>query len=140
MNNCIFTGRLVADPELRQTPSNVSVCRFRIAVNRSYKEADGSTKADFIQVTSWRAQAEFVSKYFSKGSAIIVRGEMRNADYTDSNGVKHYAMECVADKIEFGESKSKQSGSSEPSANGENVIIGDLDDFEEILSGGDVPF
>ncbi len=135
MNSIIISGRLCADPELRQTPSNISVCRFRVAVNRSYKEADGSTKADFISCTAWRQQAEFISKYFSKGSFIVVRGEMRNADYTDANGVKHYAMELYTDKIEFGGGKSEN----KPQEQSAGVQM-DMSGFEEILSDGDVPF
>lgn len=134
MNECIFKGRMVSDPELRQTPSNISVCRFSIAVNRDYKEADGSTKADFIRCTAWRQGAEFISKYFSKGQEILVRGSMRNADYTDTSGVKHYAMDLTVDKAEFCGSKSNNSSQQNSS---ENVNIGD---FEEILSDGDVPF
>lgn len=137
MNECIFKGRMVSDPELRQTPSSISVCRFSIAVNRDYKEADGSTKADFIRCTAWRQGAEFISKYFSKGREILVRGSMRNADYTDANGIKHYAMDLTVDKAEFCGSKSNN-GSQQNSS--ENINIGDLGGFEEILSDGDVPF
>lgn len=142
MNKCIFTGRLCADPELRQTPSNVSVCRFRIAVNRQYANARGERKADFISCTAWRNTAEFVSKYFQKGSAIIVEGSLQNADYTDANGTKHYAMDVNVSNVEFGESKkSENSGNANPQVNSSgNVNIGDLGDFEEILSDGDVPF
>ena len=137
MNLCIFKGRLVADPELRQTQSGIAVCRFRIAVNRSFKEADGSVKADFIGCTAWRQSAEFVSKYFKKGQEMIVRGELRNADYTDQNGTKHYAMDLTVDKAEFCGSKSDNTGGS--SAADPNPL-GDMGGFEEILSDGDVPF
>lgn len=143
MNKCIFIGRLCADPELRQTPSNISVCRFRIAVNRQYADANGERKADFISCTAWRNTAEFVSRYFQKGSAIVVEGSLQNADYTDSNGTKHYAMDVQVSSVEFGESKkSSGNGNSQPANNShsENVNIGDLGDFEEILSDGDVPF
>lgn len=139
MNSIIIKGRIVADPELRQTQSNISVCRFRVAVNRSFKEADGTTKADFFSCTAWRQQAEFISKYFKKGQEILVRGEMRNADYTDANGVKHYAMDLLVDKAEFCGSKSDNSGSSSATPNNSNPL-GDMSGFEEILSDGDVPF
>lgn len=134
-------GRLVADPELRQTPSNISVCRFRIAVDRGYTSNSGEKQADFIPVTAWRQQAEFVSKYFSKGKMIIVEGSLRNADYTDANGVKHYAMDVQADRVSFGETKSV-SATNEPVKQQptEPANIGDLSEFEEILSDGDVPF
>lgn len=160
-NKVILMGRLVADPELRQTPSNISVCRFRIAVDRGYTSNNGEKQADFISIVAWRQTAEFVSRYFSKGKMIIVEGALHNADYTDANGVKHYAMEVQADKVAFGESKSASANNGsayQPNGSGnfqqpsyqqsqpqsqpanESVQIGDLGDFEEILSDGDVPF
>lgn len=147
MNKCIFTGRLTADPELRQTPSNISVCRFRIAVNRPYSK-DKEQKADFITCTAWRNTAEFISRYFSKGSAIIVEGSLHNADYTDQSGVKHYGMNVQVSNVEFGESKkNSESGNFQQQAAPQqqtqqpaNNDIGSLGDFEEILSDGEVPF
>ena len=97
-------GRLCADPEFRQTQSNVAVCRFRIAINRP-KSKDGNQEADFINCVAWRSTAEFVSRYFSKGSMIIVEGQLRNNDYTDNNGVKHYSIEVLCDEVHFGEAK-----------------------------------
>lgn len=154
-NKVILMGRLVADPELRQTPNNISVCRFRIAVDRGFSSNSGERQADFISIVAWRQSAEFVSKFFSKGKMIIVEGSLRNADYTDANGVKHYAMEVQADRVAFGESKSasaqnasgnfqqpsyqNDAPAAKPQGN-ESVQIGDLGDFEEILSDGDVPF
>ncbi len=117
MNRIIISGRLVADPELRQTTSNISVCRFRVAVNRPFAK-DGETAADFFNVVAWRQSAEFVTKYFKKGSAIILEGSMRNADFTDSNGTKHYAMELVAEHVEFGESKAKSTANEEINLSG----------------------
>lgn len=107
INKVILMGRLCADPELRNTQSGIAVCRFRIAVNRQYSK-NSDQKADFINIVSWRQQAEFVSRYFRKGSMIIVEGKLQNADYTDSNGVKHYAMDVQADNVTFGESKNTQ--------------------------------
>lgn len=142
MNKIILTGaRMAADPELRQTPNNISVCRFRVAVNRAYADANGERKADFFSCTAWRGTAEFVSKYFTKGQAINLEGSMQNADYTDQNGVKHYAMELQVQNVEFGESKKSAEGQPQvQSSNNQNVQIGDLGAFEEILSDGDVPF
>lgn len=139
-NKVILMGRLVADPELRQTPNNISVCRFRIAVDRGYS-ADKEKKADFITVVAWRATAEFVAKYFAKGKMIIVEGALHNADYTDSNGVKHYAMEVQISNVEFGESKAS-SNAKQASDNSAAISaeLGDLGDFEEILSDNDLPF
>lgn len=107
INKVILMGRLCADPELRNTQSGIAVCRFRIAVNRQYSKSSDQ-KADFINIVSWRQQAEFVNRYFHRGSMIIVEGKLQNADYTDSNGVKHYAMDVQADNVTFGESKAAQ--------------------------------
>lgn len=141
-NKVILMGRLVADPELRQTPNNISVCRFRIAVDRGYS-ADKEKKADFITVVAWRATAEFVAKYFSKGKMIIVEGALHNADYTDSNNVKHYSMEVTADKVAFGGSKSDNTvDKKDAEKTNANIAeeIGDLSTYEDILSDGDIPF
>lgn len=116
LNKVILMGRLCAEPELRQTQSGVSVCRIRVAVNRQYSKGS-EQKADFIGVLCWRQQAEFVSRYFHKGSMIIVEGRLQNADYTDSSGVKHYAMEVQAENVSFGESR-KASDSSQNAAQG----------------------
>ncbi len=165
INKVILMGRLTADPELRQTPSGISSCRFTVAVDRGYKSKDsGERQADFIRVISWRQTAEFVSRYFSKGKMIIVEGSLRNNDYTDNNGVKHYSMDVQADNVSFGESKSasaannndsysmasgnfqqpQQQGNtntySAPQNTEETVSLNNLDDFEEILSDGEVPF
>lgn len=97
-------GRLCADPEFRQTQSQIPVCRFRIAIDRP-KTKEGQKESDFINCVAWRSSAEFISRYFSKGSMIIVEGQMRNNDYTDNNGVKHYSYEVLCDNVSFGESK-----------------------------------
>ena len=145
-NKVILMGRLVADPELRQTPSNVSTCKFTVAVDRPYSTG-GEKKADFISCNAWRQSAEFVSKWFKKGSLIIVEGSLQNNDYTDKNDVKHYGMIINVENIKFGGSKSS-GGETESLTNSnvnnkptkESTQIGDLNDFEEILSDGDVPF
>ena len=107
LNKVILMGRLCADPDFRQTPSGVAVCRIRLAIDRRFtNKQTGEREADFINVSCWRQQAEFVSRYFHKGSMIIVEGSLRNNDYTDQNGVKHYSMEVLADNVTYGESKS----------------------------------
>lgn len=111
INKVILMGRLTADPELRQTPSGVSMCRFSIAINRSFVSKEtGERQTDFINVVAWRQTADFVAKYFNKGKMIIVEGSLRNNNYTDQNGVKHYSMDVQADNVTFGESKSASSG------------------------------
>lgn len=159
LNKVILMGRLTADPELKQTPSGVSSCRFSVAINRSYTSKEtGERQTDFINVVTWRNTAEFVSKYFSKGKMIIVEGGLRNNNYTDQNGVKHYSIDVQADNVSFGESKSASAANSGSNVGGgnfqkpqqqtqpqsqpaeETVSLGDLGDFEEILSDGEVPF
>ena len=143
LNKWIGYGRLCADPELRQTSSGVSVCRLRVAVNRNYRK-DGQPEADFINCTAWRQTAEFCARYFTKGSAIIIEGSLQNRDYTDGDGVKHYGMEIAVENVSFGESKNNQSTrhNTQAQQNSANIqqAIGDLGEFEEILSDGEVPF
>ena len=127
-----FMGRLGRDPELKSTNSNIAVCKFTVAVNRPYQK-DKEKQADFINVTAWRGTAEFVSKYFNKGSIIIVEGKLQNNDYTDKDGVKHYSMQVMADNFNFGGSKSYNSSTSQAETNstsiaqsrGCNIVIGD---------------
>ena len=104
MNSITLTGRLVRDPELRQTPSGVSVCNFTIAVDRSYSKEE--KQADFMDYVAWRGIGEFVSKYFQKGKMIAVRGEMQSRKYVDKNGNNRVAWEVLVDRAEFCGSKS----------------------------------
>ena len=105
MNKVILMGRLCADPEFRQTTGGTPCCRFRIAVDRPKAKEVTHPEADFINVVAWRQRAEFISRYFSKGSRILVEGHIQNNDYTDNNGVKHYGIEVLAENVEFCESK-----------------------------------
>lgn len=105
MNKVILMGRLTADPEFRQTTGGTPCCRFRVAVDRPKAKDAQQAETDFINVVAWRARAEFISRYFSKGSRILIEGQMRNNDYTDNNGTKHYGIEVLADNVEFCESK-----------------------------------
>lgn len=154
MNKVILIGRLCADPEFRQTTSGIAVCRIRIAVNRP-KQKDKEQQADFINCTAWRSTAEFIARYFSKGSKIVVEGQLRNNDYTDQNNVKHFSMDVLIEGVEFGESKGTGGGYQQQSAQAQiqqtqapraaapaqdAISIDDLGEFEEILSDGEVPF
>lgn len=96
----IMLGRLTADPQLRYTPSNIAVCTFSIAVDRSYK-VDGKTKADFFQVIAWRTLGEHIAKYFKKGKPILIDGHMENRSYEDKDSIKHYVTELIADRVSF---------------------------------------
>lgn len=140
-NKVILVGRLVADPELRQTQSGVAYCRFRIAVDRRYKTKDGETQTDFINIQAWQKTAEFVCKYFSKGSPIIIDGELQNNNY-EQNGVKHYSFVVNASSVGFAGSKNDGQGTRASQQNTtqiDDLQLGSLDDFEEII-GGDPPF
>lgn len=135
MNNVILKGRLVADPILKQTQSNISVISFTIAVDKYVK--DGEKQADFIECNAWRATADFISKYFTKGQEILIRGQLHNKQWTDKDGTKHYTYEVTADNAEF--CGSKASGQTQQSGNGVPADF-NPNEFEEILSDGDVPF
>lgn len=128
MNKVMIMGRLTADPELRQTAGGTEVCRFTVAVNRNFKNAEGSYDADFISCTAWKNTAVFVSKYFAKGQMIFVDGTLRTGSYQDKNhsDVTHYTTDVFVSSVEFCGSKSEKKQEN-PS------------DFEELLSG-DEPF
>ena len=145
INKTILMGRLVADPELKQTTNNIAVCKFTIAINRPFVSKDGGEKqADFINIVVWRNTAEFVSKYFSKGKMIIVEGALRNNNYTDKDGAKHYSLEVHADNVSFGgDKKSDDAGTEKKPKQQEqeaktDIPDFDLSEFEEL--DGDVPF
>ena len=104
-NKVILGGRLTATPELRQTPGGVMVTQFTVAVTRRYAEEGKERQSDFIRVTAWRQQAEFVCRYFSKGSSICVVGSIQIRSYTDKQGKKQYSTEVVADEVNFVDSK-----------------------------------
>lgn len=106
MNKIFLMGRLVADPELKSTPSGTMVCTSRIACDRDIKDkTTGERKTDFINLVSWRSAAEFVARYFRKGSMIAVVGRLQIRDYVDKDGNKRYATEVVTENIYFADSK-----------------------------------
>ena len=86
MNKVIMMGRIVNDLELKATPSGVSVCKFRIAVDRNFQKKGEERKSDFFNVTAWRGTAEFITRFFGKGRMILIEGEMQTQQYTDKNG------------------------------------------------------
>ena len=149
-NKVILIARLTADPELKQTPNNVATVTFTVAVSRPYQK-DKENQADFITCVAWRQTAEFIAKYFEKGSSIIIQGALRTRTYQDKKypDVKHYAMEVYVDNAGFGENKAKNDGnqqaSQQPQApqqndNSASTEIGNLSEFEEILGNGQLPF
>lgn len=101
LNNCIFMGRMTADPELRTTPNGVSVTAFTVAVDRPFQNAGEERKADFFDVVAWRRNAEFICKFFRKGSMIALQGYMTTRTYTDNKGVTRKVYELVAEHAHF---------------------------------------
>lgn len=132
MNKVILMGRLVADPGLKQTATDVNVATFTIAVNRRFAK-EGQQQADFIRCTAWRQQADFICKYFPKGSMICVIGNIQTRSWDDSDGNKQYSTDVVVDEVYFTGEKRDSASQSEPSWN----------DFEHDTSGlieGNLPF
>ena len=138
LNSVCLMGRLVADPELRQTPSGVSVCSFRIAVDRTYQPKGQEKQTDFINIVTWRSTAEFVSRYFRKGQLVAVQGSIQTSQYTDRDGNKRTTFDVVADNVFFAEKKA-ESGETKQGAGYDHSpdIQGD---FEEIMGNDEPPF
>ena len=101
MNKVILIGNLTKDPEQSYTPSNICVCRFTVAVNRSYSSQNGDKQTDFLPVVCWRNQAENCAKHLKKGSKVGVSGSIQTRTYDDANGVRRYVTEIVADEVQF---------------------------------------
>ena len=117
LNKIFIMGRLTRDPELRRTQSGTAVTSFSLAVDRDYKSQSGEKETDFIDVVAWRSTAEFVSKYFTKGSMAAVSGRLQIREWTDREGGKRTTAEVVADNVYFGESKRRDGGdTSRPAA------------------------
>ena len=111
LNHIVLMGRLTRDPELRYTQSQIPVASFSLAVDRDFGGRDGGERqTDFIDIVAWRSTAEFVSKYFTKGSMAVVSGRLQIRDWTDREGGKRRSAEVVADNVYFGESKRRDSG------------------------------
>ena len=113
LNHIVIMGRLTRDPELRRTGSGIAVASFSVAVDRDFGGRDGGEKeTDFIDCVAWRQTGEFVSKYFTKGSMIVVSGRLQIRNWTDKEGNKRRSAEVVADNVYFGESKRGSEGAS----------------------------
>lgn len=138
-NKVILIGNITADPELKQTQSGTSVCSFNIAINRYSKEPDAK-KVDFFTVVAWAQKAEFVSKYFKKGQAIVVVGRLENREWSDKQGNKRISTEIIAEEVSFvGNKEAATEAKTEPyvpsaysTQNSQN--------FEEIPSDEGLPF
>ena len=115
LNHITCMGRLVRDPELRKTASDISVVSFTIAVDRDYKNGD-EREADFLSCVAWRGTADFIARNFSKGRMICVDGSVQTRKYEDKDGNKRTAFEIVAQNVYFADSKRNDSGSTEQAA------------------------
>lgn len=132
LNNWVGMGRLVKDPELSQTKSGVSVCKFTIAVDRDFKNGDEKV-TDFIYCTCWRGTAEFVSKYFQKGRMAVVSGELQTRQWEDKDGNKRTSWEIMAQNVYFGDSAKK--GTDQPVESGDTEYTG-----ADVKGDDDLPF
>lgn len=139
LNSIIIMGRLTADPELRSTSSGLSVTTFSVAVDRGYVRAGEERKADFIPVVAWREKADFVSKYFRKGSMIAVQGSLQSRSFEDKNGNKRVAYEVIADQISFCGSKSESGSGNGESSAPSSYSNSAADDFSSVVDD-DLPF
>lgn len=110
MNKAILMGRLTKDPELRKTGNDTSVCSFTLAVDRRFKNASGQRETDFIPCVAWRQQADFASRYFSKGSRMAVVGSIQPRSWDDNEGKRHYITEVIVDEIYFADSRRDDGG------------------------------
>ena len=139
LNTAILMGRLTKDPELRTTQNGTSVTSFTVAVDREYVRQGEERQTDFINVVAWRQTAEFVSRYFQKGSMIAVQGSIQTRNYEDKNGNKRTAVEVIADKVSFCGSKA-EGGNSTPvdaQANASDYTVINTNDSGE---DDDLPF
>lgn len=147
INNVVLMGRLVADPELRTTTTGKSVVSFRIAVDRGYTKPGEEKQADFISIVAWERTAEFVSRFFTKGSMIALTGSIQTRTYEDKTGAKRTAFEVLAREVSFTGSRS-ETGSTAPaypqaaaaSAPAPSFQTAAAGDFEEISDEEDLPF
>ncbi len=156
MNIVTLMGRLTADPELKTTNSGISYCRCTIAVDREFSKQGTEKQTDFINCVAWRQTAEFLTRYFSKGSMIAVKGSIQTGSYTDNSGNKRYTTDVVIDNVYFtgekkdGASSYSRGSSSRPSENNSSYrqdsapaptySSGDDDDFDTMSADEDLPF
>lgn len=131
LNSVAIMGRIVRDPELRITPSGVSVCSFSVAVERNFKNSNGEKETDFFDITAWRNTADFVANHFKKGRMIVIMGRLQAETY-EKDGEKRKAVKIVADSVYFGDSKPKD----DSAANGDGLQLGE----EIVFDDNDLPF
>lgn len=139
LNVVALMGRLVADPQLRQTTTGKNVASFRVAVDRGRKDANGQNQADFFDIVAWDKSAEFVCRYFQKGSMIAVEGRLQSRNYQDKSGNNRNAVEVVVNNVSFaGNKEPAQSQNVANRAVSEPVVANN--EYEPIEDDGDLPF
>ena len=144
INNVVLMGRLVATPELRNTQTGVAVTSFSLAVERSFARAGEQRQADFIDCVAWRNTAEFITRYFQKGSMIAITGSIQTRTYDDKNGSKRKATEIIVDQASFCGSKAETGTGSYTAPVAQtpapSFSTGSDGDFEEISGDDELPF
>lgn len=151
LNKVVLCGRLTADPELKTTQSGIAVVTFTLAVNRRFQSrtADGQQgqQADFISVVAWRQTAEFISKYFKKGSALCVTGSIQTRNWQDNQGQRRYATEVVVDEASFVDSRNETAAPGQSNYTPDayatpsfSTPAADAPNFEELKADDDLPF
>lgn len=143
LNKVILGGRLTADPELKQTQSGISVCSFSIAINRKYQAAEGQQQTDFIRCKAWRNTADFIARYFRKGSSICVVGEIQTSSWTDQSGNKSYSTDILVNEALFVDSRNETQGA-EGASPINNTTEGNKTpqpaNFQPVAEDDDLPF
>ena len=145
LNVVAIMGRLARDPELRQTTTGKNVASFRIACDRGRRDANGQSQADWLDVVAWDRTAEFVCKYFQKGSLIAIDGRLQSRSYQDKNGQNRTAVGIVAQNVSFCGSKEStshapQNAAQRPAAPSQRTQGGPDADYALIEDDGDLPF
>lgn len=140
LNKIILAGRLVADPELKNTQEGTVVASFRMAVNRRFPSRNGQTEADFFRLTAFGKTAEFITRYFTKGMAICVCGRMENRSWTDQSGQKRTMDEIIVDEANFVENKGDSVGPAAAASPSPAYSAPAAPKYEQISTDDDLPF
>ena len=140
INSVVLMGRLTYQPEIKVTPSGVSVLRLQIAVDRNYQKQGEERKTDFIDCVAWRNTAEFIGKKFKKGNMIAIEGNIQTESYTDKNGDKRKSVDVIVNQASFCGSKAESNGQQATPFNNPAPTYYENNDFEEIEDEDDLPF
>lgn len=138
MNRVFFIGRLTRDPELTETPIGVARCRFALAVDREYRDADGERRTDFFECTAWRSTAESIARYTAKGSKVHVEGSVQPREYEDNKGNKQKIVDVIVTRVEFLSAKVRADDDESPQA-AQSVEKKPMA-YQTAISDDDIPF